>query len=136
MFPLERRFKLIDKKNKEMAKTLIIGASENPARYSFLAANMLLANGHQIALLGKKPGFIKGIPIQTGHPELKEIDTVTMYIGPLNQPHLYQYIIDLHPRRVIFNPGTENEEFSSLLSAKDIQTEEACTLVLLRIGMY
>ncbi len=119
-----------------MKKTLIIGASTNPARYSFLAANRLIRHGHPIVLLGLKEGQVAGNPILTGKPSLTDIDTVTLYIGPQHQPEWYDYIINLKPKRVIFNPGTENGEFEQLLTKNGIQAAEACTLVLLSIGSY
>ncbi|MEA5459773.1 CoA-binding protein [Arcicella sp. LKC2W] len=117
-------------------KTLIIGASTNTERYAFKAANSLLAHGHEIVLVGQKEGVIQEHKIQTNYPDFEDIDTVTMYVGPKNQPALYDYILKQNPRRIIFNPGTENAEFEAMAQAKGIKTEEACTLVLLAIGQY
>ncbi|MES2518022.1 MAG: CoA-binding protein [Bacteroidota bacterium] len=117
-------------------KTLIIGASTNPERYAFKAANSLLAHGHEIELVGQKIGEVQGHHIQTNYPKLDGIDTVTMYVGVKNQPALYDYILAQKPRRIIFNPGAENPEFESLAQSKGIETEEACTLVLLATGQY
>jgi hypothetical protein len=119
-----------------MKKTLIIGASTNPQRYSFLAANRLVNHGYPIVMLGLKDGQVADNQIQTGKPILSNIDTVTLYIGPAHQPEWYEYIINLHPKRVIFNPGTENEEFEQLLKKEGIEALEACTLVLISIGAY
>ena len=98
-----------------MKKTLIIGASTNPQRYSFLAANRLVNHGYPIVMLGLKEGQVAENQIQTEKPILSDIDTVTLYIGPGHQPQWYEYVINLKPKRVIFNPGTENEEFEHLL---------------------
>ncbi|MBC7409636.1 MAG: CoA-binding protein [Arcicella sp.] len=117
-------------------KTLIIGASTNPERYAFKAANTLVAHGHKIELVGKKEGEILGNKIRTDYPSFEEIDTVTMYVGPRNQPDLYDYIFKQRPRRIIFNPGSENPEFEQLAQSKGIETEEACTLVLLATGQF
>ena len=117
-------------------KTLIIGASNNPERYSYKAAERLTAHGHEIELLGLRPDVIFGKTIDTERKQYIGIDTVTMYVGPQRQPEYYEYIIGLKPRRVIFNPGTENNEFETLLSEKGIIAEEACTLVLLGTGQY
>lgn len=117
-------------------KTLIIGASTNPERYAYKAANSLLANGHEIELVGQKAGEIKGHEIQTNYPDFEGIDTVTMYVGPKNQPDLYDYILKQNPRRIIFNPGSENSEFEQLAKGKGIEVEEACTLVLLATGQF
>jgi len=119
-----------------MKKTLIIGASSNPERYSYLAAERLLAHGHEIELIGKKPDVIFGKTIDTEKKIFNKIDTVTLYLSEKYQPEYYEYILSLHPARVIFNPGTENAEFEELLQQNNIQHEEACTLVLLGTGQY
>ena len=117
-------------------KTLIIGASSNPERYAFKAANSLLTHGHEIVLVGQKEGEIQGHEIQTNYPDFEDIDTITMYVGVKNQPVLYDYILKQRRRRIIFNQGTENHEFEAMAQAKGIETEESCTLVLLAIGQY
>lgn len=117
-------------------KTLVIGATENTGRYANRAAYSLMRHGHPIELLGLRKGQIDGHPIHTGHPELRGIDTVTMYVGAHNQPGLYDYIKSLRPRRVIFNPGAENPEFKEQLKAEGIEPIDACTLVMLSIGTY
>ena len=119
-----------------MKKTLIIGASNNPERYAYKAADRLLSHGHEIELLGLRPDTVFGKTIDTEPKKFKNIDTVTLYIGPQRQPEYYDYIISLNPKRVIFNPGTENDEFEQLLNTKGIIAEEACTLVLLGTGQY
>jgi predicted CoA-binding protein len=119
-----------------MKKTLIIGASSNQERYSYLAAERLLAHGHDIELIGKRPDSIFGRVIDTEKKEFVDIHTVTLYLSSKYQPEYYDYILSLHPNRVIFNPGTENSEFEELLNENHIQTEEACTLVMLRTGQY
>lgn len=117
-------------------KTLVIGASENPERYSNKAANRLMEKGYKVKLIGNKIGRIGTENIQTGMPNFKNINTVTLYLGPQNQPSFYDYIINLKPKRVIFNPGTENEEFYKKLKDANIIAEEACTLVLLSLNSY
>jgi uncharacterized protein len=117
-------------------KTLIMGASTNPERYAYKAANSLLNHGHEIELVGQKEGEIMGNKFHTDYPDFEGIDTVTMYVGPRNQPSLYEYILRQKPRRIIFNPGAENPEFEAMAEAEGIETEEACTLVLLSIGQY
>jgi len=119
-----------------MEKTLIIGASSNSERYSYMAAERLLAHGYEIELIGKKPDVIFGKTIDTEKIEFEDIDTVTLYISDKFQPEYYEYVVSLNPRRVIFNPGTENPEFEELLIQNDIHVEEACTLVLLGSGQY
>ena len=117
-------------------KTLIIGASDNPERYAYKAAKRLLAHNHEIELLGLRPKTIFGQTIVTERKEYADIDTVTLYVGPQRQPEYYHYIVSLKPRRVIFNPGTENEEFYNILKENNIESEVACTLVLLGTGQY
>ena len=117
-------------------KTLVIGASENPNRYSFLAVNRLLANQHPVLALGAKKGNINGIEIETEKKQFSDIDTVTLYINAERQKDYYSYIFSLHPKRIIFNPGAENDEFELLAKEKDIETKEACTLVMLSTDQY
>ncbi len=119
-----------------MKKTLIIGASKNPERYSYKAAERLLHYGHEIELLGLRNDEIFGRKIDTERKHYTRLDTVTMYVGPQHQPDYYDYIISLKPRRVVFNPGTENPDFEKLLTEHGIAFEEACTLVLLGTGQY
>lgn len=116
-------------------KTLVIGASENPERYSFKAIEALRLHKHEVVALAKKPGRVNGVSIQTNFPK-EEVDTVSMYIGAPRQAEYYSKIISLKPKRVIFNPGTENTEFAAMLNERDIEVEVACTLVLLSIGNY
>lgn len=113
-----------------------MGASTNPERYAFKAAHSLLEHGHEIELVGQKEGEIVGNKIKTDYPNFNNIDTVTMYIGPRNQPNLYDYILKQKPRRIIFNPGAENPEFKQLAQSQGIETEDACTLVLLATGQF
>jgi len=118
-------------------KTLVIGAVENPDRYAYKAAVSLVNHGHQIELFGSRKGTIKGVSIQTEFPEkIDNLDSVTLYLNPTNQQGYYDKILALQPKRVIFNPGTENPEFEEKLEKAGIQAEEACTLVLLSIGNY
>ena len=116
--------------------TVLLGASENPERYSYLATQKLVAHQHSVTAIGIKPGHIGTTPIITEHPIITNVDTVTLYLSPINQKPYYDYIIALHPKRLIFNPGTENEELANLAIANHIQPIEACTLVLLNTGQY
>lgn len=117
-------------------KTLIIGASKNPERYAYKAAERLIQYGHQVELLGLRADTIFDQVIDTEKKAYSDIDTVTLYVGVKNQPTYYDYIVSLKPRRVIFNPGTENEELYQLLRQNDIIVEVACTLVLLATDQY
>lgn len=117
-------------------KTVVIGATENTSRYSNMAVRSLLSHGQEVAAVGLKPGMINGVKIQTGSPAIENVDTITMYVGEKNQPPLYDYLLSLKPRRIIFNPGAENEEFEKMAEEKGIEVVEGCTLVMLSIGNY
>lgn len=117
--------------------TLIIGASVKPERYSYKATVSLIAHNHTVFPVGLREGEIEGHSILTNLPIIENVDTVTLYVGPNNQPMYYDYIIkQIKPKRVIFNPGTENSELIRLLKENGIKAEVACTLVLLSIGNY
>lgn len=120
----------------EHKKTLILGASSNPNRYSFLALNSLIEKGHPVAALGRKKEMVEDTIIESEKKDWTDIDTVTIYLNPDHQHEYYDYVISLSPKRVIFNPGTENEEFEKLLKKHGIETMDACTLVLLSTGQY
>ena len=117
-------------------KTLVLGASTKPDRYAFKAITMLVDKGHSVLAVGQNAGEVAGIKIQTKAIPLKNIDTVTLYLNPTRQRDYYNYIVEAKPKRVIFNPGTENPEFYQLLKLNDIKVEVACTLVLLTINQY
>ena len=121
-----------------MKKTVIIGATTNTSRYAYLAASMLTQYKHEIVPVGIKTGevFNQQILNIRQKPFINDVDTITLYIGPQHQPEWYDYILSLKPKRIIFNPGTENEELELMAENKGIETMEACTLVLLRSGQY
>lgn len=116
--------------------TVVIGASPNADRYSYKATVSLQNHQHTVYPIGIKKGFINESEIITTKPELLDIDTITLYIGPENQPQWYDYIVSLKPKRIIFNPGTENSELIAIAQTNGIETEIACTLVLLSINNY
>lgn len=125
-------FKLI-----QMAKkTLVLGASENPARYSNLAVKKLSSHQHPVVAVGRRKGQIADVKISTEQDPIDDLDTVTLYLNPVNQKPYYDYILSLKPKRIIFNPGTENEELESLANKAGIETIEACTLVMLSTSQY
>ena len=117
-------------------KTLVIGGSLKPERYANRAINMLTDYGHPVVSVGLREGQVAGVDIQTGRPEFNDVDTVTMYVGPANQPDFYDYILGLHPKRIIFNPGTENKAFQKLAIENNIKTINHCTLVMLGEGSF
>lgn len=121
-----------------MKKTVIIGATANPSRYAYLAAEMLTDYDHEIVPLGIKKGNVSGKEILDirQKPAIEGVDTVTLYIGPQRQPEWYDYILSLKPKRIIFNPGTENDEFEQMAEEKGVEALEACTLVMLRSRQY
>lgn len=116
--------------------TLVIGASENTSRYSYMAVQRLLAHGHAVMALGSRPGKIGDIRIQTGQPSISGVDTITLYVGPERLAPMHDYILSLKPKRVIFNPGTEDEVFLTRLRENGIDAIEACTLVMLSTGQF
>lgn len=117
-------------------KTLVIGASTKPERYSNKAIQMLREYNHEVIALAKRPGQVDDVTIQTEFPSENAIHTVTMYLGANNQHEYYADILNLKPQRVIFNPGAENEEFKVKLESAGIETVENCTLVMLRTGQF
>ncbi len=123
-------------KNKTSNITLVIGASENPMRYSNIATKRLKSFNHEVIALGLRQGFIDDVPIITDRSLVKDIDTVTLYVGPQHQLDYIEFIVALAPRRVIFNPGTENSSFYKILRDNNIEPIEACTLVMLSTGEY
>jgi len=117
-------------------KTIVLGAASNPSRYSYLAVNRLVAHGHDVVAIGRRDGRINGTNIITDHPIIEGVDTITLYLNAQNQKQYYDYILSLHPKRLIFNPGAENDELASLAAQHNIEPMEACTLVLLSTGQY
>ncbi|MGB0789727.1 MAG: CoA-binding protein [Marinirhabdus sp.] len=119
-----------------MKKTLVIGASLKPERYSNLAINRLVRQGHAVHAIGQKKGMVAGVDVHTQILPFTGIHTVTLYINPGRQKPYYEYVASLKPERVIFNPGTENAAFQKYLQKNTIETEVACTLVLLATHTY
>lgn len=119
-----------------MSKTLVFGASLKPNRYSNYAIQRLVDHNHEVVAFGLNQGSVQGIHIDTSLEAYNNIDTVTLYLNANQQQEYYDYIIGLKPKRVIFNPGTENPEFFQLLDKHNIRFEIACTLVLLSTNQY
>lgn len=117
-------------------KTLVIGASTNKDRYSYKAIQNLVDKSHQVVAIGAQKGIAFDVPIETDKIQFQAIDTVTLYINSKVQSEYYEYILSLHPRRIIFNPGTENPEFYSILKENNISYEVACTLVMLATNQF
>lgn len=119
-----------------MKKTVVLGATDNPSRYAYLATQRLQNHNHEVVPIGIREGNINGLPIRLGEPELKDVDTVTLYLNPQRQRQYYDYILSLKPKRIIFNPGTENPELMRLAREHGIEVEVGCTLVMLSVGTY
>lgn len=119
-----------------LKKTLVLGASENPSRYSNLAIKRLRNAGHPVIAIGRKAAVVADVQIGTEQIPEKDIDTVTMYLNAEHQAAYYDYILSLSPRRIIFNPGAENDTLADLARSKNIDVAEACTLVLLTTNQY
>jgi predicted CoA-binding protein len=117
-------------------KTVVLGASINPSRYSYLAVKKLVAYNHPVVAIGRRKGMIGNVPIETEHLAEENVDTVTLYLNSHNQREYYDYILALKPSRIIFNPGTENDELAQKARQQGIEPVEACTLVMLSIGAY
>ena len=120
----------------EQKKTLVLGATENPSRYANIAINRLVAHNVPTEGIGLRKGKVAGVEIRTEKFPFPDIDTITLYLGPPRQVEYYDYILSLNPRRVIFNPGTENPDLYRLLREKGIEIEVACTLVMLSTRQY
>ena len=119
-------------------KTVVLGASPNPTRYSYMACHMLNDHSYAFVPVSIKHGEIAGEDILDirNSPEISEVHTLTMYVGKPNQLEYYNYFLSLSPKRVIFNPGSENNELSKLFRQAEIEVVEACTLVMLRTGQF
>ena len=120
----------------ESKKTLVLGASDNPSRYSYLAVNRLRSHGHPVVAIGKKNSMVADVPIEKEKKDWENVDTVTLYLNPSHQQQYYDYILSLKPKRIIFNPGAENDELADLAANNGIKPIEACTLVLLSTDQY
>lgn len=120
----------------EKKKTVVLGASSNPSRYSYLAVQKLRAHHHPVVAVGRRVGKVSDVEITKEHLKENDVDTVTLYLNPQNQVEYYDYILNLHPKRIIFNPGTENNELIEKAKAHNIQPVIACTLAMLSTGQY
>lgn len=125
-----------NKSRMEHKKTLVIGASENPERYSYKAITMLRDYGHPVVAIGNRAGMVRDVAFSKDKPPTESVDTVTLYLNAGNQAEYHDYILGLNPKRIIFNPGAENSTLAELAAQRGIVPLEACTLVLLRTGQY
>jgi predicted CoA-binding protein len=122
--------------NNTQKKTLVLGASKNPERYSFIAINRLRKHGHPVVAIGKREAVVADVQVTVNKENFEEVDTITLYLSAENQKQYYDYIMSLHPKRIIFNPGAENDELYDMAEKKGIKPVEACTLVMLSTGQY
>ena len=119
-----------------MKKTLVLGASPNPIRFSHKAVKSLVRHGHDVIPLGIREGDIMWQKIVVGKPIIKDIHTITLYLNSDNQKEYYDYILQLSPKRIIFNPGSENQELIELAMKNNIEVSIACTLIMLNSNNY
>lgn len=117
-------------------KTLVLGASPNPARYSFMAINNLRRKGYDVVAVGKRKARVDDVDVHATEVDIDALDTITLYLNPQNQKQYYSYILGLRPKRIIFNPGAENPELEKMAKENGIETLDACTLVMLNTGQY
>ncbi len=117
-------------------KTLVFGGSLKPERYSHKAIRRLNNTGHPVVSIGGRSGWVEDVVVLRGHPELKEIHTITMYMGEQRQEEHEEYLLSLSPDRIIFNPGAENHRLFAKAKSAGIEVMEACTLVLLSTGEF
>jgi predicted CoA-binding protein len=115
---------------------LVLGAAENPDRFSCKAVKSLDKNGYDVVAVGFRPGFIRDIEILTGKPEISDVDTVLLYLGAKKQAEFYDYILSLKPGRVIFNPGAENPELQDILKENGIDVLVDCALIMINTGAF
>jgi len=119
-----------------MKKTLVLGASPNPIRFSHKAVKSLVRHGHDVVPLGIREGDIMWQKIIIGKPKMDDIHTITLYLNPTRQKEYYEYILSLSPKRIIFNPGTENHELIEIAMKNNIEVSIACTLIMLNTNKY
>lgn len=121
-----------------MKKTVVIGATPSTSRYAFIVSHELQKRDHEFVLVGIRKGEVAGHKIMDlrERPVINGVDTLTMYIHPRHQPEWHDYLLSLRPRRIIFNPGAENNELAQMAREKGIIVEYACTLVMLNLGTY
>ena len=117
-------------------KTVVLGASQNPSRYSYLAINRLRAHQHPVVAIGRRVGQVADVNISKDHLPEADVDTITLYLNPKNQVEYYDYIMNLRPKRIIFNPGTENDDLIKMAKDNNIKPVLGCTLVMLSTGQY
>jgi hypothetical protein len=120
----------------KLKKTVVVGASPDEQRYSNRAVRTLVQKGIDVTAVGLHGGNIGDIQIHTDKVPVADVDTVTLYVHPRHQSNWKEYIFSLNPKRVVFNPGTENPQFQRELEEEGIVADESCTLVMLSVGTY
>lgn len=119
-----------------MSLVVVLGASPNPERYSNKAVRRLLSNNYEVVAIGKREGSIGNVPIITGQPPLSDVHTVLIYLSPDHQGEIFDYVLSLRPKRVVFNPGTESPEFQEWLESYNIRVVRDCSLVMMATGRF
>lgn len=116
---------------------LVLGASLKPFRYSHIAVKTLISHNYQVTAIGNREGIISGVKVAREIPQkIDFVDTITLYLGPQNQKVYYDIILNLQPKRIIFNPGTENAELERMAQKNGIETLEACTIFMVNQGNF
>jgi len=119
-----------------MSTIVVLGASPNPERFSYKAIKRLLKHNYKVVAIGKREGTIENIPIITDQPVLTDVHTVVVYLAPYHQGEIFDYVVSLNPKRIIFNPGTESPEFEEFLESQNIEIVHDCSLVMLASGRF
>jgi predicted CoA-binding protein len=119
-----------------MSVVVVLGASENPERYSYKAVKKLVQHKYEVIAIGKRKGFIGDIQIITTQPAIPDVHTVLIYLAPYHQGEIFDYVLSLHPKRVVFNPGTESTEFEEILESYNISVIHDCSLVMMAMGRF
>jgi predicted CoA-binding protein len=119
-----------------MGRILVLGASPNPSRFSNKAVSSLIYHNYDVVAVGFRKGIIDGLKILTGMPHIGNVHTILLYMGPFRQKEFYNYILDLKPARIIFNPGTENSELAQIAENKNITVINNCALVMIDSGTF
>lgn len=119
-----------------MSVVVVLGASDNPERYSYKAVRKLTFHKHQVVAIGRRKGLIGDVPIITNQPAIEDVHTVLIYLAPYHQGEIFDYVISLRPTRVVFNPGTESPEFEEILESYNINVVHDCSLVMMAMGRF
>jgi hypothetical protein len=119
-----------------MIHVVVLGASPDPGRYSYRAVRQLVKRNYEVVAIGKKKGLIGDILIETGQPPIQDVHTILIYLSPHHQGEIFDYVLSLRPKRVIFNPGTESPEFEEILISHNVEVVHDCSLVMMAMDRF